>query len=193
MMNFRKCKRYLVEQSVSVLHSPVDPLFQVEQEALIILLSNAYQALDELVLLSKAEVVYVNLLADTTITIEEQSLLHAAVGGELLESGPLEGLLIVLFAGGGIGEDIGAAAEDGGTGSSLDDRGAVPSEARHPEGLARVHLLMRAGINSIQFELVATYKFQGINWGCGRRRRCRSRSKLRRFERGRRRRHLIYM
>jgi hypothetical protein len=129
---------------VSTHDSPVDPLFQLEQEALIVLLSDAHQALDKLVFLSKAEAVYVDLLADTTV--EEQSLLHAAVGRELLESGPLEGFLVIFFTGGGIGEDIGAAAEDGGTASSLEDRGAVPSEARHPEGTAGVHLLFVNGL-----------------------------------------------
>jgi hypothetical protein len=124
---------------VSTHDSPVDPLFQLEQEALIVLLRDTHEALDELMLLSKAEAIYVDLLADTTV--KEESLLHAAVGGELLESGPLEGLLVVVFAGGGVGEDIGAAAEDGGTASSLEDRGAVPAEARHPEGTAGVHFV----------------------------------------------------
>ena len=78
--------------------SPLHAVAELEQEALVVLLGGAHEALDEVLALLHAEPLDVHLL-DTAAGAgaREDALAHAVVGGQLLDGRPSQRLLVVLL------------------------------------------------------------------------------------------------
>ena len=79
--------------------SPLHAVAELEEEALVVLLGGADEALDEVLALPHAEPLDVHLLDATAAGAgrEDDALAHAVVGGQLLDGRPPQRLLVVLL------------------------------------------------------------------------------------------------
>jgi hypothetical protein len=91
----------MVADSSSVTQcSPLHAVAELEEEALVVLLGGADEALDEVLALLHAEPLDVHLLdagAGRVPRREDDALAHAVVGGQLLDGRPPQRLLVVLL------------------------------------------------------------------------------------------------
>jgi hypothetical protein len=82
----------------SFFYSQLHAVAELEQEALVVLLGGAHEALDEVLALLHAEPLDVHLLdAGAGRVPREDALAHAVVGGQLLDGRPAQRLLVVLL------------------------------------------------------------------------------------------------
>jgi hypothetical protein len=122
-------------------HAPLDALLELEQEALVVLVGDAHEALQQRPALGRAEAEHVHHLVRARLATlaagaeREDGAADAVAGGQPLERGPPQGLLVVLVPPprGGAREGVRRAPPRRGPGPGA----AVQAHARHLLDLRR--------------------------------------------------------